>query len=800
MTSFQGYAQSSSVSANTIKVHDPAKKILEEKRRKSDQMRRQGEAETKVRQDYIAGLRGKFEKEDAVRRSNEVLRKGFSGDWKKAFQTQWETRISNAEAKAKAAREQDSVLEQVAHLVPKAMAINKQVDDKRRKDGMTLGRTLSSKFGIDIENLDAIQNVKGNLKDLYAADSGVISELREQGASFEEIKQIRNLSGYRRLGVQEAQLLRAKDNIAVYWDQNSDKEFELGGGLGKKSMAGALMSGNIHQLVPAVNFEITKNFRAQFEGFDQDLVDLHLSDAISRQQARMAAHGAESKLKSSMADQAAEDQTLLETQIKIDGPQAFIDAIHMEAGPNRQYMSHAVSKMGGYIEGLIAEGRLGDDFIESLKEHPVLPNGEKVEVAYGSRWGKQIDKFEAASAKYKKNEKDQINAGLLLQEAKFKEQAQAAEDKIIADYETLTEGDFVEMYRMATTYNPKNTHLKTTIDKYLGMKRGGINDEIGEPFLFRLENNNMLTRTAVINQRMSPAKTNEWLKKADKIAPFKPTDAISKEFETESKRAVENILSRYGTEAKKVQSSAMATTHGVNMMRKYYKKAMITTNGDTEASKTQAIAEFNQLLTTDAYKISERRNVDGRLIQEPHFPFFQVRPQKFAYPLSNYTTEQFRKNPDIFREELMIPTEELIEWGHNVKAGISKGFPISVYHLTSKMGNNPDGGKKVSEAIVARHQLAIAIGEDKAEKLVPWELIQVNQEVENQIDPEWQSIMCLGPQAAQCGLHFSKQTKSNTVKPREVTGKVNTFKSGSIYREEANLSQFAFDFVYKGGN
>jgi hypothetical protein len=79
-------------------------------------------------------------------------------------------------------------------------------------------------------------------------------------------------------------------------------------------------------------------------------------------------------------------------------------------------------------------------------------------------------------------------------------------------------------------------------------------------------------------------------------------------------------------------------------------------------------------------------------------------------------------------------------------------------------------------------------------------LIQVNQEVEDQIDPEWQSIMCLGPQAAQCGLHFSKQTKSNTVKPREVTGKVNTFKSGSIYREEANLSQFAFDFVYKGGN
>ena len=217
MTSFQGYAQSSSVESNTIKVHDPAKKILEEKRRKSDQMRRQGEAETKVRQDWIAGKRSAFEKEDAVRRSNEVLRKGFSADWQKAFSKQWETRIANAEAKATAARNKKSTLEQVSHLLPKAMAIEKQIDDKRRKDGMALGNALSTKFGIDIENLDAIQNVKGNLRDLYAADTGAIAELREQGASFEEIQQIRKLSGYRRLGVQEAQLIRGKQSITNFW-------------------------------------------------------------------------------------------------------------------------------------------------------------------------------------------------------------------------------------------------------------------------------------------------------------------------------------------------------------------------------------------------------------------------------------------------------------------------------------------------------------------------------------------------------------------------------------------------------
>ena len=96
--------------------------------------------------------------------------------------------------------------------------------------------------------------------------------------------------------------------------------------------------------------------------------------------------------------------------VNIDGPQAFIDAIHIGAGPNNDYMSHSVEQNGNLVASLIEEGRLGDDFILKLKEHPVLPNGEKVEVAYGQRWGKWIDKFEATSAKFKKNQSAEINA------------------------------------------------------------------------------------------------------------------------------------------------------------------------------------------------------------------------------------------------------------------------------------------------------------------------------------------------------------------------------------------------------
>ena len=51
--------------------------------------------------------------------------------------------------------------------------------------------------------------------------------------------------------------------------------------------------------------------------------------------------------------------------------------------------------------------------------------------------------------------------------------------------------------------------------------------------------------------------------------------------------------------------------------------------------------------------------------------------------------------------------------------------------------------------------------------------------------------MCLGPNESQCGLYWSEQTQSNTIKPRPVTGNVNTFKSGSKYRDESGFSAHA---------
>ena len=62
MTLFQGYARKSSVSENTIKVHDPSEKILAESRKVLQQWRARSSAEQQSRQAYQDALSQNFRK------------------------------------------------------------------------------------------------------------------------------------------------------------------------------------------------------------------------------------------------------------------------------------------------------------------------------------------------------------------------------------------------------------------------------------------------------------------------------------------------------------------------------------------------------------------------------------------------------------------------------------------------------------------------------------------------------------------------------------------------------------------
>tara|TARA_E500000305_G_scaffold39804_1_gene30437 strand:+ start:5245 stop:7641 length:2397 start_codon:yes stop_codon:yes gene_type:complete len=797
MTSFQGYARASSVGENTIKVNDPSEKILAEARRTSSRMRQNSQASQNVRNNYLNGLKRKFDREEQNRRSNAALEKEFADSWKDAVAKNWETKIKNAENAAKNAG--PGLLAELSEFIPSVAKDLKSIDDQRRADGSRLGQSLAFQFGISIQDLDALQDVKGNLRDYEGKNISIINELQEKGASWDQIQQIRSLSGYRRLGVAEADLIRGGENAQSWWVGKSNEKASLGP-LGEHSYASAKLAGNHQQLIPALNQHWQTEYLKKFKDYDKDLVLKYLRDPVMRAQGRMVSDTYEFAKKQALSDEKNFQKSLLKNEIVDKGLQGYIDQIHLDAGVDGKYMSKARQKNVGYMTEMFTDGTLNRNHLEQLRELAVVPHGEKTSVRYEDRWGKDIDAFEAAIVKYEKAEQAVIDSKGQLQDARWKAQARQAEQYIMDNYEKLTPKDFANLHKAAVTSGGNPFLIRTTME-WMNRQPSKLNDTLNEPHLFSLENSNMLTRSAVLRAGLSPEKEGIWLKKADEASPFKPTKEIDKAFDTEAKRAVENILSRYNTETKKVQSSSMATAYGLNMMRKYYKKAMIATNGDTEASKTQAIAEFNQLLTTDAYKITERRTVNGVQIQEPHFGFFQVTPKKYSYPLSQYTTEKFRANPDIFREEIMVPPNEIVEWAYNVKAGINKGYPVSIQHLVGKIGNNPDGMPKVTEAEMAYEQLKLIVGEDKASELIPPELIQVSRDALESVDPEFRKLLSLGPDGINTALHYSKQTTANNYKTNKPAGTYDTFTSGSVFRLPENLSPYAqYWTLQRGGS
>jgi hypothetical protein len=151
--------------------------------------------------------------------------------------------------------------------------------------------------------------------------------------------------------------------------------------------------------------------------------------------------------------------------------------------------------------------------------------------------------------------------------------------------------------------------------------------------------------------------------------------------------------------------------------------------------------------------------------------------------------EKVRENPNMWKEEVIIPAEQTIQWAHNTAAGMNKGFPAGYTHFVNNiMGRNPDSTTKVTEAEVARHQLQLLLGEKKAKELIPDELFDIARQAEGFIEPEFRKLLCYGPQGIACATHYSKQTRANNYKPRQTEGNYSVFKSGSPYRQPENLS------------
>ena len=790
MTLFQGYARRSSVSENTIKVEDPSEKILAESRRTLQQWRARSSHEQASRDQYLGKLRENFNKEQANRDSNRRLEKEFAENWKDARAKNWEIRIKNYEGEAKNA--QPPMLQQLAELAPSLAKAYKGIDDKRRADGRRLGLELGWDHGISMKDLWAQDKIKSQMANDDTNINAYNKGLRDRGVPEDVIAQLGRLSGYQRLGIAEADLVRGKQNYAAWYYEQMPRQLDLPGGF-KASLGGAIESGNPKELA-MVQRALLSEYLGKYKQYDFKLVQKHLRDPIVSMQGRMKTAQAEVLRKQHKEEYKQNTRRDLGTQIEIDSVEGYLGFVKRHEGQNGEHRKYANDLAYNTYIDILESGEGNEEFLQRLLEYEYTPHGEKKKVKWGERNWRKADGFIEAAKKGEAKKAQERNQNIANSESMQKAQAFDVQNYIFENYDKLGVNDYQKMYQIAL--QAKNSFAAKKIDAAMNLRPSAVNDKFNVPTLQKLYNNNMLSMSAVMNAKLTPETEADWIKKAKEQDKTKPSDEIDKVFDETAGRAVQGILQKYGTESKNVQSSSLAKADMVNSLRKYYKKHIIATN-DPIASRDAAISELNADIANKKYDITERRSVDGKLIQDPHFTNFQLQASRSPYPMSKLR-EKIRENPNIWKEEVIIPSEQTIQWAHNTAAGMNKGFPAGYTHFVNNiMGRNPDGTTKVTEAEVARHQLQLLLGEKKAKELIPDELFDIARQAEGFIEPEFRKLLGLGPQGIAVATHYSKKTQANNYKTKKVEGDYSTFNSGSLYRQLENFSPDALYWTKK---
>ena len=212
MSLFKGYAQKTNLEGNLLKGEDPSDKILEEGRRYLSQWKDVAQGESESQRRYLAGLERKYQLEKADREMGNDLERYYAGNFKKAIATRNQTLIENAKQQQ---IWNDKRTKELAQFSPKIGNLIKQQAGNMMEAQREMGRNLVFEFGNDWDSIKAVQALDGDIRDHYQKGNSAVVELHKNGASFDQIDQVRRVTFFQRQGVREGRAIKAGEDFVT---------------------------------------------------------------------------------------------------------------------------------------------------------------------------------------------------------------------------------------------------------------------------------------------------------------------------------------------------------------------------------------------------------------------------------------------------------------------------------------------------------------------------------------------------------------------------------------------------------
>ena len=414
---YKGYAQASGIDRWTVDIPDTSQKILDQAASLKAGKKRAFNQEIKNQQAYLNGLESKFKKEDQNRAENFKFEQMYSEMFFKEDMRNAQIKIQHARVKDRETNAKRIQAEKdLQALIGTASKVFQHNNEKYKQSQLELAQHFRWQFGLSNKDIKELNTLEGELESYESKNVAAINDLRNQGASWDQIKAMRNLSSYGQLMLRKEEAIDAGKGYYNWLTKNYSRQVELANGQ-KMSLAQAHeFEDTTHQ--DAVLNRLSREYRSTI-GLDADFQLKYMREPMRKAHSRFKESLEKKKIKSFQEDEIVKTKRHLKNSIHTQGASGYINLLNMYGGVDLQdgkYIGPASNRLHGYVKEMLEAGTLKWDFVNKLKDQPIKMKGQKDLRPYSIANPHKFAELEQAAASAQRQEAERMNAKLALKD------------------------------------------------------------------------------------------------------------------------------------------------------------------------------------------------------------------------------------------------------------------------------------------------------------------------------------------------------------------------------------------------
>lgn len=609
---------------------------------------------------------------------------------------------------------------------------------KRQNDArLEYGQNLVIQFGITGQELQQLQSMEQGLLDYENKNAPLLSRLRANGASEQDISTLMQQSGWSAYG---AALGAVKNAERAYDGYLTDKAGEVLNIDGREiSLISAENTGDVTGIAGLFDRHRANFIKEYLPGFDSAFVAKHAREGLVQAESRR-----KKRIHTRIEDKAREGNFLLEKQ--------ELARASMVSGDDGQWYSQVMMRRSGglnsnllpqvhqrqheqYVD-LVKNGAVSTRDATNVLNHTVFAKHLNREATYKEAFpGKAAEILNAIDTQ----ERDRIRTADHARNAQMeqgKNLTLALEQQFGADPSSLTDEAIQEAQRavLATGYveganrlaKLKSFTLEKTNDRefdriYASQKALGI----------------FPTQTEILQARLSPAKmTAELQQRKD----FEDT-GMSKELMSRVDKRLTSLLTgqlsgEYGTSTDIKNDSFYAAF--AQAKQDFVREFRTAYQGNPLEAENYAIDQLKKQLNdpNGLYQVSKIKILsNGTLAAERGFVNFSQPPVDKKVSSLPRIADAHKNGVQAFQNELFVDTGRIKSFVSELNAGNNRPLPSELFSISRSL----KGKVPMSEIILK--QVELARQQDPSIPEMSKDVLSIFQAVEKKIDPDVLSII-----------------------------------------------------------